>query len=97
MIFKTGGRWFCAAGAFDSRTLPAISGDWAVVSIATRFQPSDASAALQTLQPKFHLRVVAFFILAIVVLAYLGYTSRGVCRAYYGGLSLLSAVALLVQ
>ena len=58
---------------------------------------SDAGMPLQTLQPKFHLRIAAIFILAIVFLGVLSFTRHGVYRAYYGGLSGLAAVALIVQ
>lgn len=58
---------------------------------------SDASMRLQTLQPKFHLRAVAVFILAIVILSYVGVRRHGVFRAYYGGIACLAAVALIVQ
>jgi bacteriorhodopsin len=58
---------------------------------------SDASMRLQTLQPKFHLRIAAIFILAIVFLSFLGFTKHGAFRAYYGGIAFLAAVALIVQ
>ena len=58
---------------------------------------SDASMRLQTLQPKFHLRFAAVFILAIVFLGFLGFTKHGVYRAYFGGLACLAAAALIVQ
>jgi hypothetical protein len=57
----------------------------------------DASMRLQTLQPQFHLRIAAVFILAIVFLGYLGFTKHGVFRAYFGGIACLAAVALIVQ
>jgi hypothetical protein len=65
--------------------------------MAGQFRSSDASARLQTLQPKFHLRTAAIFILAVAVLGYLGFAKRGVYRTYYGGLAALGAVALIVQ
>ncbi|HEY6945144.1 MAG TPA: hypothetical protein VI431_08385 [Candidatus Acidoferrum sp.] len=52
---------------------------------------------LQTLQPKFHLRIAAVFILAIIILGFFSFTKHGVYRAYYGGLSGLTALALIVQ
>lgn len=57
----------------------------------------DASMRLQTLQPKFHLRIAAVSILAIVFLGLLSYTKHGVYRAYFGGLAGLATVALIVQ
>jgi hypothetical protein len=57
----------------------------------------DASMRLQTLQPKFHLRIAAVFILAILFLGFLSFTKHGVYRAYYGGFACLAAVALIVQ
>jgi hypothetical protein len=65
--------------------------------MAGQFRSSGASARLQTLQPRFHLRIAAIFILAIVFLGFLSFTKRGVYRAYYGGLSGLAAAALIVQ
>jgi hypothetical protein len=58
---------------------------------------SNASMRLQTLKPKFHLRIAAVFILAIVVLGYVGYRRHGVYRAYFGSLAGLAAAALIVQ
>jgi hypothetical protein len=58
---------------------------------------SDASMRLQTLQPRFHLRIAAIFILAIVFLGFLSFTKHGGFRAYYGGLACLAAAALIVQ
>lgn len=60
-------------------------------------QSSDASMRLQTLQPKFHLRFAAVFIVAIVFLGFLSFTKHRVFRAYYGGIACLAAVALIVQ
>ena len=65
--------------------------------MASQFQSGDPSTRLQTLQPKFHIRAAAFFILAIIFLAYLGFTKSGVSAAFYGGLSALAAAALIVQ
>lgn len=58
---------------------------------------SDASIRLQTLRPKFHLRIAAVFILAIVFFGYLSFTKHGVYSAYFAGLAGLGAVALIVQ
>jgi len=58
---------------------------------------SDASMRLQTLQPKFHLRIAAVFILAIAFLGFLSFTKHGFYRAYYGDFACLAAVALIVQ
>jgi hypothetical protein len=52
---------------------------------------------LQTLQPVFHPRIAAVFILAIVFLGFLSFTKHGVFRAYFGGIACLAAVALIVQ
>jgi hypothetical protein len=52
---------------------------------------------LQTLQPKFHLRIAAVVILALVFLGFLSFTKHGVFRAYYGGFACLAAVGLIVQ
>jgi hypothetical protein len=57
----------------------------------------DASMRLQTIQPVFHPRIAAVFILAIVFLGFLSFTKHGVYRAYYGGIACLAAVALIVQ
>jgi hypothetical protein len=57
----------------------------------------DASIRLQTLKPKFRLRVAGIFIVAIVGLGYFGFTRHGVYIAYYGGLAVLGALALIVQ
>jgi hypothetical protein len=65
--------------------------------MAGQFRSSDASERLQTLQPKFHLRIAAVFILAIVFLGFLSFTTHGVYTAYYGGIACLAAVALIVQ
>jgi hypothetical protein len=65
--------------------------------MAGQFRSSDASERLQTLQPKFHLRIAAIFILAIVFLGFLSFTTHGVYTAYYGGIACLAAVALIVQ
>jgi hypothetical protein len=65
--------------------------------MANQFQSSDANIRLQTLKPKFHLRAAGVFILAIVVLGYVGYRRHGVYRAYFGGLGVLAGVALVVQ
>ena len=62
-----------------------------------RSHSSDASMRLQTLQPKFHLRIAAIFILAILFLGSLSFTKHGIYRAYYGGLSGLAAAALIFQ
>ncbi|MFI5057256.1 MAG: hypothetical protein ACHQLQ_03655 [Candidatus Acidiferrales bacterium] len=51
----------------------------------------------QLLRPKFHLRIAGVFILAIVILGYVGFTRHGVYRAYFGGLAVLAAAALIVQ
>jgi hypothetical protein len=67
------------------------------MSMAGQFRSSDASERLQTLQPKFHLRIAAVFILAIVFLGFLSFTKHGFYRAYYGGFACLAAVALIVQ
>jgi hypothetical protein len=58
---------------------------------------SDASMRLQTLRPKFHLRIAGVFIMAIVFLGSLSFTKHGLYRAYYGGFACLAAVALIVQ
>ena len=58
---------------------------------------SDASMRLQTLKPQFHLRRAGIFILAIVVLGYIGYRRGGVYLAYLGGVAVLGAAALIVQ
>jgi bacteriorhodopsin len=68
-----------------------------MTSMVGKSHSSDARMRLQTLQPKFHLRIAAVFILAIVFLSFLSFTKHGVYRAYYGGLSGLVAGALIVQ
>ena len=65
------------------------------MDISSRF--SDARLRLQTLQPRFHLRIAGLFIVAGVVLAYVAYTKHGVYRAYYAVLSGLVAVVFIVQ
>ena len=59
--------------------------------------PTDAGLRLQTLQPKFQFRVVGFFFLCFAFLGYLSYARRGPIRVFYGGLSALGTVALIVQ
>jgi len=58
---------------------------------------ADATLRLQTVQPKFRWRTAAIFVPVVVILACLGFTTHGVYRAYYGGLSGLCALALTVQ
>jgi hypothetical protein len=58
---------------------------------------SNAGMRLQTLQPKFHLRFAAVFIVAIIILGFFSFTKHGVYRAYYGGIAGLAAAALTVQ
>lgn len=58
---------------------------------------SDGSIHLQTLKPKFHLRRAGVFIVAIVVLGYIGYWRGGVSLAYLGGVAILGAAAMIVQ
>ncbi|HXJ04937.1 MAG TPA: hypothetical protein VNH65_07550 [Candidatus Acidoferrum sp.] len=58
---------------------------------------ADATLRLQTVQSKFRWRTAAIFVPVVVILAGLGFTTHGVYRAYYGGLSGLCAVALTVQ
>lgn len=57
----------------------------------------DATQQLQTLRPKIRLRVAAFFVFVIIFLAFISYWKRGVQGAFYGGLSALAAVCLIVQ
>ncbi len=58
---------------------------------------TDAGMRLQVLRPNLRLRVAGFYILCIAFLGYLGYAKHGVYRAFYGGLSALAAVSLIVQ
>src|SRR3989441_713756 len=57
----------------------------------------DATLGLQLVRPKLQIRVAAFYILCIVFLAYLTYRTHWPYRAFYGGLCVLSAAALIVQ
>src|SRR5437763_954612 len=57
----------------------------------------DATEQLQTFPPKIRLRVAAFFVFVIIFLAFISYWKRGVHGAFYGGLSVLAAVCLIVQ
>lgn len=67
--------------------------------MASRFPLSSPNVArLQTLRPKFHLRVAGLFILCIAFLVIRSsYTKDVVYRAFYGGLAALAAVSLIVQ
>src|SRR6266446_9151812 len=57
----------------------------------------DLTTRLQTLQPKLRLRAVGFLVVCIVFLGCLSYTTRTVYRVFYGGLSALGTVSLIVQ
>ena len=57
----------------------------------------EARLRLQTLQPKFRLRIAGIFILAVAVLGLSSFTRHGVYRVYHGGLAGLAAAALVVQ
>ena len=66
-------------------------------SITQESDSTDASLRLRTMHAKLKLRVAAFYILCIVFLAYLTYRTHWPYRAFYGGLSVLAAVSLIVQ
>ncbi len=57
----------------------------------------DVGLHLQMLRPKFHYRVAAFYFFCIAFLAYLTYRTHFPYRAFYSGLFVLSAAALIVQ
>lgn len=65
--------------------------------MAQNSHSGDASLRLQMRRPKFRFRVAAFYLFCIAVLAYLTYTTHFPYRAFYGGLFVLSAAALIVQ
>jgi hypothetical protein len=67
------------------------------MTMGSQFQSGDANIRLQTLKPKFHLRVACVFMVAIVVLGYVGYRRHGVYRVYFGGLAALAGAAMIVQ
>ena len=55
----------------------------------------DISARLQTMQPKFHLRIAWIFIAAVAILVFLAYARPGFYRFEYAGVAALTAGALL--
>lgn len=63
----------------------------------TNLHSSDDSLQLQTLKPKFHLRRAGVFIVAIVVLGYIGYRKHDVSRLSCDVVAVLGAGAMIVQ
>ena len=52
---------------------------------------------LQTLRPRFHLRIAAIFVATILILGFLSLSKHGAYRAYYAVLSGSAAAVFIVQ